>query len=435
MLLGSTRIVNQPGQRLNLQHLERGGNFGGGVAGFRSEMLVRKTAMYRFINENVTHSHELTGMSKLRLCLLVVLLSVTISGCARFDLRRNIPWQETSDKPVRSVVAFWTEAVIERTSGPPYRGFGGRLLFYPADMSQPVKVQGTIVVYAFDEDLPPPENLKPVRRFVFTNEQLQEVYSDSKLGPSYNLLIPWEEFSPKARRVSLIVRYIPENGPSVVSEQVKVFLPGLDESMYAANPNAGNREPASLPSNALQPRVDYPQPQNVPTEAAGSPIRPTSYQEPVRQPALSNMPQSQTTSLSPAEKKRRMETLTLNISPRLGSPTASPSPTGGVSAQQGPDGVTPQGTQGTLLPQTSAPSSPSTIQTVEMNTPAGATMTQDNAQTTGRFSPMNIPPSPGELIKDLNRQPPTRFEPYRPLVPEGGVSQAPTDRWPSAQSP
>jgi len=372
-------------------------------------------------------------MPNLRLFLLMVISSLATVGCARFDLRRNIPWQETSDKPVRSVVAFWTEAVIERTSGPPYRGFGGRLLFYPADMSQPIKVQGTVVVYAFDEDLPPPENLKPVRKFVFTNEQLQDVYSESKLGPSYNLLIPWEEFSPKARRVSLIVRYIPENGPSVVSEQVKVFLAGLDESMLAASPNMGNRESTSSSFSNSQPRVNYLQPQNVPTEAVASPVRPTSYQQPIGQTTLPSPPQSQFPSLSAPEKKRRMETLTLNISPRLGTPAASQTPASGGSAQQGTDEIRPQHTQG--APQTPSPAFPSTVQPTEINTATGNAATQDNGQTLGRFSPMNIPPSPGELIKDWNRQPPARFEPYRPLVPEGEVSPAPTDRWPSGQSP
>ncbi|HOA51889.1 MAG TPA: hypothetical protein PKI05_06505, partial [Thermogutta sp.] len=108
--------------------------------------------MRRPSSKPATISRQLPRMNYVVGMLLLSGLAITAVGCAKFDLRRNIPWQETSDKPVRSVVAFWTEAVIERTSGPPYRGFGGRLLFYPADMSHPVKGQGTVVVYDFDED-------------------------------------------------------------------------------------------------------------------------------------------------------------------------------------------------------------------------------------------------------------------------------------------
>ncbi|RMG04930.1 MAG: hypothetical protein D6741_00295, partial [Planctomycetota bacterium] len=50
--------------------------------------------------------------------------------------------------------------------------------------------------------------------------------SESKLGPSYNLLIPWDDMFGDAHKLSLICRYIPPEGPSVVSEQARVFLPG-----------------------------------------------------------------------------------------------------------------------------------------------------------------------------------------------------------------
>ncbi len=370
--------------------------------------------------------------------LLLSGLAFTTVGCAKFDLRRNIPWEETSDKPVRSVVAFWTEAVIERTSGPPYRGFGGRLLFYPADMSHPVKVQGTVVVYAFDEDLPPPENLKPVRKFVFTNEQLQQVYSESKLGPSYNLLIPWEEFSPKSRRVSLIVRYIPENGPSVVSEQVKVFLPGLDESMLAGNPGTPSaRQPSPNPSSTQSSLDALQGTQPLVTQW---PVNPTSYHQPVEQAQTeSRMQDKQAFSSSgatTAERKRRMETLTLNISPRLGS--VAPSRVGPAESSSSADrnheeaqllqthtaGQTSSNTPGTSVsPQTGSPTDTSSLNT---QPPEQTHLTSFSAK---------IPRSPGELIADLHRQPPARFAPYRPLVPEGGVSQGPVDRSPLAPSP
>lgn len=394
--------------------------------------------MRRPSSKPATISRQLPRMNYVVGMLLLSGLAITAVGCAKFDLRRNIPWQETSDKPVRSVVAFWTEAVIERTSGPPYRGFGGRLLFYPADMSHPVKVQGTVVVYAFDEDLPPPENLKPVRKFVFTNEQLQQVYSESKLGPSYNLLIPWEEFSPKSRRVSLIVRFIPENGPSVVSEQVKVFLPGLDESMLAGNSRAASDRQPSPNSNSADPSLDAADGSR--TAVTQWPISPTSYQESVKQAQPESRMQdkgvSSSSGVTTPEKKRRMETLTLNISPRLGNGVPSRLGHGDTSLSTGGnhEGAQSQQTSpvGHASPNTPGASasaqtqSQANLSSLNIQTPEQAYLTTVSAK---------IPRSPGELIADLNRQPPARFAPYRPLVPEGGVSQGLADRSPSAPSP
>lgn len=387
------------------------------------------------IHKIAVNSPELLRMPRFGAPAMISVFLIAIVGCAKFDLRRNIPWQETSDKPVRSVVAFWTEAVIERTSGPPYRGFGGRLLFYPADMSQPVKVQGTVVVYAFDEDLPPPENLKPVRKFVFTNEQLQEVYSESKLGPSYNLLIPWEEFSPQARRVSLIVRYIPESGPSVISEQVKVFLPGLDESMLAATQKPGNNQSPRLGQNTVPPAATNPPQSGGTAPTFDSPVRATNYQQVIEQPTTTNPamnnPSTPPATSSPKENKRRMETLTLNISPRAGRAVPSQGSDRPNSVDQTKQESSPQPSQGlqSLQPSTDQSPPPETADNTASVNP------QPYGQPITAAFQTNVPPSPGELIKDLSRQPPTRFAPYRPLVPEGGVSQAPIVHPQSAPSP
>lgn len=390
--------------------------------------------MRRPINTRAVNSDEALRTRRLGYPAVISIFFIAIVGCAKFDLRRNIPWQETSNKPVRSVVAFWTEAVIERTSGPPYRGFGGRLLFYPADMSQPVKVQGTVVVYAFDEDLPPPDNLKPVRKFVFTNEQLQEVYSQSKLGPSYNLLIPWEEFSPQARRVSLIVRYIPESGPSVVSEQVKVFLPGLDESMLAAAPKPGNSQARPLGPNAVAPAPANPPQISSIAPTFDSPVRATNYQQAIKQPATAN-PAMDDPSTSPAkssakEQERRMETLTLNISPRVGLAIPSQNSNRVDSVDQTKSERSLQPTQDLQGLQSSTDQTP-----LEAGHNSASVNPQPYGQPITASFQSNIPPSPGELIKDLSRQPPARFAPYRPLVPEGGASQAPIVHPQSAPSP
>ncbi|MEJ5340638.1 MAG: hypothetical protein WHT09_03645 [Thermogutta sp.] len=376
-----------------------------------------------------------TGNLPLWICTLAALPALAV-GCARFDLRRNIPWQEASDKPVQSVVVFWTEALIERRSGPPYRGFGGRVYFYPADMSRPMKVRGTLVVYAFDDNLPPPENLKPVRKFVFTNEQLEKVYSDSKLGPSYNILIPWDEFSPKAQRISLIARFIPENGPSVVSEQARVFLPGLDSSFLAGqtSQNGAAAQPTAQ-LKVVQDRAVVPTSttQSGTSGSAGViPAAGTAARESKASSTSDNPEAERSQSDNGATARRRMQTLTLNLS-RHGQvgPTG---PT--ISENDGSVTSPPRQASSTLeaaSPANVLPGSQNSDQEAKANgertsrpgerqfhrwSPPGSPLT---------YSPPEAPVSPGTLIGRLGQQPPVRSEPYQFPAPAGATVPAQAD--------
>jgi hypothetical protein len=137
--------------------------------------------------------------------------------------------------PVATVVAAWEPAVSNGSN--PHRGFGGRVYLY--DHERPVKAKGTIVVYIFEEDGRQPGDEKPNEGLVFTEKMLNSkgVYQKSKIGHSYNLWVPIDTAGPdgQAKKVSLIVRYIPEKGSSVVSSQTTTHLPGRQkkETMIA----------------------------------------------------------------------------------------------------------------------------------------------------------------------------------------------------------
>ena len=133
-----------------------------------------------------------------------------------------------SPGPVTTVMAAWEPAVSNGEN--PERGFGGRVYFYDSEQNRPVRIKGTVVVYAFDEEGRDEWDARPNEGFVFDNKTLNSrgVYAKSRLGHSYNLWIPLDEARPDSpsRKISLIVRYIPERGSSVVSSQTTVHLPG-----------------------------------------------------------------------------------------------------------------------------------------------------------------------------------------------------------------
>ncbi|GHT17017.1 hypothetical protein FACS1894189_2120 [Planctomycetales bacterium] len=143
--------------------------------------------------------------------------------------------------PAATVIAVW-EPAVDTSGEKPTRGFGGRIYFYDQEATRPVKIHGTVVVYAFDEEGRSAEDTKPSEGYVFDDKILNSngVYKKSKLGPSYNLWVPWDTEGPdgKAKKVSLIVRYIPKKGgASVVSSQASAYLPGRNDrnTQIAAN--------------------------------------------------------------------------------------------------------------------------------------------------------------------------------------------------------
>lgn len=229
--------------------------------------------------------------------VLVLLLSACLPplvGCADFDLRRPIPWVDdgkNDPKAPGDVVVFWQNAIHHRTGRRPTRGFGGRIMFHDQKKGDPTKVEGTLVVYAFDEENRRPGDNCPTRKFVFPAEQFAKHYSESELGHSYSVWIPWDEVGGPTAKISLIARFMPLGGAEVVSGQAKLVLPGR------------NFPPAELADQGPS-RDDH----------AGSGVRPASYDEQSPDGATQDS----------REQLGRMISTTIQIPPRFGSsaPTA-----------------------------------------------------------------------------------------------------------------
>jgi len=127
--------------------------------------------------------------------------------------------------PVR-MVSSWTDTVLNKTDRKPQRGFGGRLTFFGQDHETPVRIDGQLVVYAFEETEGQPRSTQPTRRFIFPREQFVRHESESTLGPSYSVWLPWDEVGGERKNISLIARFEPAGGPLIMGEQTRHLLPG-----------------------------------------------------------------------------------------------------------------------------------------------------------------------------------------------------------------
>lgn len=159
-----------------------------------------------------------------------------------------LEWGAESGEPrsgtPQRLVATWSDTIRQRIGEPAERGFGGRLYFYDGAVD-PITVDGRLVIYAFDELNRNPTDHKPTRRYIFPTEQLTKHMSESEIGPSYSVWLPWGGVEGAPTHVSLIARFEPsEGGGLVVSEQARQRLPGRG----IAAPDSGVEVIANQPS-------------------------------------------------------------------------------------------------------------------------------------------------------------------------------------------
>ncbi len=266
-------------------------------------------------------------------CLLICL--GLMAGCSQFDLKKRIPWKlddEDYVAPPERLVAMWSDTVLHQGGGPAIRGFGGRLMFHGRDEGRPVKVNGKLIVYAFDEGRENQENFKPDRKFVFTAEQFANHYSKSDLGHSYSVWIPWDKVGGPQKQISLIARLISEDGSVVVSEQARQILPGRATPSTTGKVSQAEKLPRTPTGRAANPQDGQVVHASYEAEQTPSPTAEPNSQQTV-QPGRLNT----TTIDIPARFGRRMP-VTSGRAPVSGSRAAAErsSGTGGRSAGDWP---------------------------------------------------------------------------------------------------
>ncbi len=250
-------------------------------------------------------------------CLLILGCFATTAS-AGWDITTWRPWpfnkEEKPGKPDR-VIASWTDTVMTKAGEPPVRGFGGRLMFYEGKNEKPVKIDGTLIVYAFDETGRDPNNVRPDRKFVFPAEVLPSFYSKSKIGHSYSVWLPWDEVGGVRKDITLIARFEPKAGPVVLSEQSRHLLPGVEPPQVAADgkplPSAAAIEAALMAANPALKTV------GANRAAGGGPatlggLQPVSYETAA---PSANLPEA-----AGDAQPRRMRTTTIEMPPEMAAP-------------------------------------------------------------------------------------------------------------------
>lgn len=165
------------------------------------------------------------------LLVLGLFLSMAACGCQPLMTKKSmIPWgskkKETKVVPDR-ILAVWTDTVLHQQGQKGVRGFGGRVYFYEKDNTDPIEAEGSLAVYAFDAEDDAIDSQKPLRKFVFTPEQLAGHMSKTSIGPSYSIWLPWSSVGDPPQKLSLITRFEGVDGGTTISDPVIKLLPGV----------------------------------------------------------------------------------------------------------------------------------------------------------------------------------------------------------------
>jgi hypothetical protein len=180
-----------------------------------------------------------TPRHSLPLLLPAILLA---GGCASFNMKSSVPWAK-NEKPQETrpkrMVAIWTDTVLHAAGKPSTRGFGGRLYFYD-DKNNPIPVEGTLVVYGYDDSRSNSLSREPERKFVFRPEEFVSHSDTTQLGQSYSVWVPWDALGGYRTEVTLLPMFTTNQGTVIAGEQSKLTLPGLTPAPgMASGPSAG----------------------------------------------------------------------------------------------------------------------------------------------------------------------------------------------------
>jgi hypothetical protein len=334
-----------------------------------------------------------------RLPIIACVVALTAGGCKTLDSSwtSKLPWSSSKkieeskyQTPVR-LAAIWTPDVMSEPGKPGMRGFGGRFYFYN-EQNKTIPVEGQLVVYAYDDtNRTHAEGRGPDRKFAFTPEQFTKLYSESALGASYSVWVPWDQMGGEQRSISLLPVFTASAGQVVMGQQAMNVLPGRTPAAPQPQQQAAMQHGHVVPAMAIQQMG----PANATQASMMQPLGPGDA--------------AQTSMLQPEQTAQNLRTTTIEVprsmQPRFGFPTAAPA---GQTTPQGSDPRLLQQNTGTMqqitgmLPNAGAAAAGTNALTRNQAANAYSTMTQQGQAQAATPSQSQHPTTMG--------RPPARYE-------------------------
>ncbi len=155
-------------------------------------------------------------------------------------------------QPERMAV-IWTDTTASANGVADVRGFGGRIYFYDK-AGNPTRVDGELSIYAFD-DTTDEQKMSADRVYKFRQEEWQGHFSETQLGPSYSIWLPWDKVGGDRKTIALMPIFKSADKSIVKSGQSINVLNGKTPPLLAETPAVPFRVLGSSPSVAQSARA------------------------------------------------------------------------------------------------------------------------------------------------------------------------------------
>ena len=168
--------------------------------------------------------------------LTCAMLLCSFVGCATFHIpfEKKIP-KATAADPVVQVLCLWQQAEGRDPEGYPCKGFSGQILFLSNKAATPVQCEGDVRIYLFDDQGDAETQAKPLRQFDFDSGSWGIHLTETSLGPTYSVFVPYVRRGVKDANCALRVRLKPKNGPVVFSDLSNMPLNGNKKPVMGEN--------------------------------------------------------------------------------------------------------------------------------------------------------------------------------------------------------
>ena len=256
---------------------------------------------------------------RIDVCLPAALCLCGVLGCATFTTPAVAPLGSLPsvgdlidrEEPIaepKGVAVVWTDAVFQKEASQPTRGFGGMVTFYGTDRKKPIRVDGQLTVYGYDDMSADEEDPVPDRKYVFKPEQLAKHYGEGPLGPSYSIWIPWDAAGGPRKAIGLIARFDSKEGTTVMSKPTHNVLegaPAVKKPVNRPDSQTPDRQSGDAPTASTSP-------DSVQTSFDGESTAGKEHRtDASSRPGLRTRPFG-----NPENDKPKMKTVTLSVPPR-----------------------------------------------------------------------------------------------------------------------
>jgi hypothetical protein len=162
----------------------------------------------------------------------VAAITVSATGCSSFlhtsaaIIKSPVAFVSGigAEKRIVKILCLWEPAEGQGLNGRPSRGFAGQILLFPHGSPSPIPVHGKIHIYEYVDFDPEDEDPQPIHKFTFDDGGWNAHRTESTLGESYNVFLPYVLKDKGHASCALRVEYVSPEGRVISSPYTEVQL-------------------------------------------------------------------------------------------------------------------------------------------------------------------------------------------------------------------